>query len=416
MALAPAVASPAVINKTPPTISGAFETGQKLTANRGTWTWDAKTKYQWYGPKHTPIPGATTKDLRIPDGVTAISLEVTGSMAGKTSTTAATKETPVKTGLNTVRPGPIRFLNGWFPREGPPAVGELLLRDKGTWSTYDLHYRWYRNGKPISGAWRDKYRLKAEDVGALITFGVTGIKEGYKARTTFSDPIGPVVPLRPKVAGVTPKILGTGLVGMPLTVDPGAWTPGTRFTYQWTITRTTADRSGYDIKSIGGATSASYVPTDSDDGEAIGVDVTGWKDGYTPLLVSKRYNGAVLAPTIVPVHKAIVAPPTLVGTFVVGNTVTATPWRSGAVLTYQWKRNGVSIPGATGQSYKLRDADLGTGVKGHGDRGTGGIPDRFGHFRSGSRSRELADVRRKAAVTLSGRPFLRQPPPESGPR
>ena len=152
-------------------------------------------------------------------------------------------------------------------------------------------------------------------------------------------------------------------MGKPLTVDPGAWTPGTRFTYQWTITRTTADRLGYDIQSIDGATSASYVPTGADDGEAIGVDVTGWKDGYTPLLVSKRYNGAVLAPTVVPVHKAIVAPPALVGAFVVGNTVTANPWRSGAALTYQWKRNGVAIPGATGQSYKLRDADLGTGVK-----------------------------------------------------
>jgi hypothetical protein len=75
-----------------------------------------------------------------------------------------------------------------------------------------------------------KYRLKAADVGALITFGVTGIKDGYKSRTIISDPIGPVVPLRPQVAGVTPRILGTGLVGKRLTVDPGSWTPGTRFT------------------------------------------------------------------------------------------------------------------------------------------------------------------------------------------
>ena len=154
-----------MINKTPPTISGAFETGQRLTANRGTWTWDAKIRYQWFGQNHTPIPGATTKYLRIPDGVTAISLEVTGSMVGKTGTTVATKETPVKTDLNSVRPGPITFGNGWMPRKGAPAVGELLLGNKGTWSTYDLHYRWYRNGQPISGAWRDKYRLKSEDVG-----------------------------------------------------------------------------------------------------------------------------------------------------------------------------------------------------------------------------------------------------------
>lgn len=182
-ALVPAVASPAVIKKTPPTISGAFETGQKLTANRGTWTWDAKIKYQWYGPKHTPIPGATTKYLRIPDGVTAISLEVTGSMAGKTSTTVATKETPVKTDLNSVRPGPIAFYYTGVTRDGGPEVGELLLGNKGTWSTYDLHYRWYRNGQPIPGAWRSKHHLQTADIGALITFGVTAYKEGYKARS-----------------------------------------------------------------------------------------------------------------------------------------------------------------------------------------------------------------------------------------
>lgn len=347
-----------MVDKTPPTISGVFETGQKLTAYRGTWTWDAKISYQWLGSNHTPIAGATTRYLRIPDGVTAISLEVSGSKAGRTSTTVATKETPVRTDLSSVRPGPITFGNGWLPREGAPAVGELLLGSTGTWSTSDLQYRWYRNGVPISGAWYLRYRLKAADVGALITFGVTGIKEGYKSRTIITDPIGPVVPLRPQVAGVTPKILGTELVGKALAVDPGNWTTGMSFTYQWTITR-----SGTAERNIVDATSSSYVPTDADDSGTTNVDVTGWKDGYVPLLVSRRYNGAVLAPTKVEVHKALVVTPKVDGAFIVGGTVSANPWRSGAALTFQWKRNGVAIPGETGRSYRLRSADAGQRVK-----------------------------------------------------
>jgi hypothetical protein len=81
-----------VVNKSVPGISGVFETGQRLTAGRGTWTVDAKVTYQWLGPGRKPIPGATTKYLRIPDGVTAICVAVTGSKTGQASTTVTTPE------------------------------------------------------------------------------------------------------------------------------------------------------------------------------------------------------------------------------------------------------------------------------------------------------------------------------------
>ena len=55
------------------------------------------------------------------------------------------------------------------------------------------------------------------------------------------------------------------------------------------------------------------------------------------------------------------------GTRKVGSTmnVTATPWLAGtypttrATMSYQWKRNGVAIKGATGRTYKLVSADRG---------------------------------------------------------
>jgi hypothetical protein len=51
------------------------------------------------------------------------------------------------------------------------------------------------------------------------------------------------------------------------------------------------------------------TPAAADDGGTINVDVMGGKDGYVPMLVSRRYNGAVLAPTAVDVHKALLVVP-----------------------------------------------------------------------------------------------------------
>ena len=53
--------------------------------------------------------------------------------------------------------------------------------------------------------------------------------------------------------------------------------------------------------------------------------------------------------------------PTITGTATVGHTLTAQPhtWKpSGVALSYQWRRNGTAIPGATGQKYRVAAADL----------------------------------------------------------
>lgn len=56
--------------------------------------------------------------------------------------------------------------------------------------------------------------------------------------------------------------------------------------------------------------------------------------------------------------------PTISGTTPVGQTLTAgtAGWQTGTTFTYQWNRNGVAIPGATGPTYVLTPGDLGATI------------------------------------------------------
>jgi len=59
------------------------------------------------------------------------------------------------------------------------------------------------------------------------------------------------------------------------------------------------------------------------------------------------------------------APPTISGTAVVGQTLTAEPgtWSvDGLVFAYQWQRDGADIPGATHATYRVANADQGASI------------------------------------------------------
>jgi hypothetical protein len=70
---------------------------------------------------------------------------------------------------------------------------------------------------------------------------------------------------------VAPTITGTAKVGIPLTVDGGAWAGALEVTYQW-------QADGADIAD---ATGASYVPVAGDVGDPITVEVTGANGSFS---------------------------------------------------------------------------------------------------------------------------------------
>ena len=89
--------------------------------------------------------------------------------------------------------------------------------------------------------------------------------------------------------------------------------------------------------------------------------MTGKASGYNSRALTSPKTGKV-AKGRLPVAPA----PVVSGTMVVGSTLTATrgSWApASAKLTNQWFRDGVAIPKATGSTYRLTNADLGTVVR-----------------------------------------------------
>lgn len=144
----------------------------------------------------------------------------------------------------------------------------------------------------------------------------------------------------------TPTVTGTAKVGSILTATAGSWAPATvALSYQW-------KRSAV---AITGATKSTYAVGAADLGKTLTVTVTGTKTGYLTAVKTSSATGAVYATfTSAPV-------PTISGTVLTGKKLTAVAgtWApSASSLTYQWKRSGTPIVGATGSTYLVAPTDV----------------------------------------------------------
>lgn len=312
-----------------PTITGTVKTGSVLTVAPGAWGPAPVTfAYQWLR-SGTPISGATasTYTLLAADEGAPITATVTASKAGY-ATASATATAP-----------------GWQLTVGTPtiagtsSVGTTLTASPGTWGpgAVTFAYQWLRAGTAIGRATGATYVVGAADDGQPITVRVTGSRSGFASATAVS-----AAAIRPLITA-TPTITGTVAVGSTVTAVPGAWGPApVTLTYQWL-------RSG---TAISGATASTYALVSADQGLPITVRVTGSKAGYAT--ASTTSSAGLWALTT--------ATPTITGTPTVGATLTAQPgtWAPAPVtLTYQWKRAGVAIPGATSATYTIGSDDLG---------------------------------------------------------
>ena len=148
---------------------------------------------------------------------------------------------------------------------------------------------------------------------------------------------------------VLPAISGTTTVGSTLTTTNGTWTGSpTSYTYQW-LRNSVA---------ISGAIASTYVLTGADTSMAISCQVTATNStGSTPA------NSNVLSiPAIAPVNTAL---PTISGVGAVGNNLSCSTgaWNNTPTgFTYQWKRGGANISGATSSAYTLVVADATTSI------------------------------------------------------
>ncbi len=242
---------------------------------------------------------------------------------------------------------PVALTPGTVTIAGTPTVGATLTADPGTWSPSGatFTYQWLRGGVAIPGATSATYAVGLADVGARLSVTAIGSLSGFTPTSATSAETS-VVP-QPTVVAGTVTISGVAAVGATLTANPGTWSPAdATFSYQWL-------RNGV---AVTGATAATYVPVAADLGQRLSVTVTGARTGYVSAT-------ATSAQTAVVSQQAVTAGTvTITGAPHVLSTLTANPgtWSPVNVrLSYQWLRDGVAIPGATGQTYWVPLSDLG---------------------------------------------------------
>ncbi|WP_205474309.1 carboxypeptidase regulatory-like domain-containing protein [Nocardioides sp. SYSU D00038] len=329
-----------------PVVTGSGRVGEPLTATPGGWTpADVTTTYEWL-VAGAPVAGATSATFtpRPGDVTQQVSARVTASRAGYADATATSAAV-------TVTPGSIA--NTATPVvSGSPVVGQQLSATAGTWSPADVTttFQWLSGGAEVAGATGPTYTLTDADVGRSVAVRVTATRAGYTSSSVTSASRGPVTDVEiPAVSNVTaPTVTGTSQVGVALTATPGTWDPADAATaYQWLV-------RGVEVA---GATGASYTPVPADVGGTVTVRVRATKDGHTPATVDSAPTAAVAPGTI-----AVDTEPTVTGTAAVGQPVTATAgtWTPAEVTTsFQWRVDGVDVPGATGPSYTPGPGDVG---------------------------------------------------------
>jgi len=323
-----------------PTISGSAAIGQTLTADTGTWDSGVSVAVQWCRG-NMPISGATSAKYVVTnaDAGYALSVVATGSSAGYFSaarSSAPTSQVAIST--QTLQPTPTV--------SGSATGGSTLTADPGVWdSGVTLTYSWNRNGSPISGATGLTYPIATADLGTTLTFTVTSTRAGYLTVRKTSAATSTVV-AGTQLLTPTPSINGTPRGGNSLTATVGAWDSGVTLTYAWM-------RNGVKIT---GATTTTYAIASADVGTALTFSVTGTKAGFTTVTKTSAATATVTAGTL-----TLTPVPSITGTVQGGNTLTGVvgTWDTGATLTYQWKRNGTVITGATKTTYAIVTADIG---------------------------------------------------------
>ena len=198
--------------------------------------------------------------------------------------------------------------------------------------TATLTYQWKKNGAAIGGATAASYTTPATvaaDNGAQFTVTVTNSVSSVTSNAaTLTVNVPPTITAQPANKSVT--------AGQTATFSVTATGTGT-LTYLWF-------KNGVGIP---GATSASYTTPATvagDSGATFVVTVSGSTGSVTSTSATLTVTAAPVAPSITgqPASRTVTAGQT--AAFSVTATGTAT-------MTYQWKKNGTAIGGATSPSY-----------------------------------------------------------------
>ena len=219
-----------------------------------------------------------------------------------------------------------------------PVVGSVLTMQAVSPSTATVSYEWLVGG--VLKSTNTTYTVDANDVGKTIQLRVTGTGS-YKG--TVTSAATNAVISNTVLTGVTLNTIAP-VVGdvMTATLNPA----GASVIYAWKV-------GGYQVSNA-----ATYTVTANDVGKQIELIVTG--TGVYSGTQSSGLTAAVSASrAIADVTIRNETNPTAGAAPSVGDKLTAVPSPAQATVTYQWKRDGAAISGATSASYTVAAEDEG---------------------------------------------------------
>lgn len=245
-----------------------------------------------------------------------------------------------------------RLINTVAPSvTGAAKVGSVLTASPGVWNPAGaaLTYQWRAEGVNVAGATGPTFTPTSAQQGKRITVGITASRLGYPATSVVSTATTAV---QPGVISntVAPTVTGEPRVDSTLTANPGQWNPvPDKLRYQWRA----------DGVVLQGATAPALSLPPSLVGKALSVTVTAEKSGYAAVGATATARSAVLPGTL-----SVTAAPSVNGVPQPGHTLTLVPGDvpAQASAAVQWLRAGVPVVGATGATYPLTRADLGSRV------------------------------------------------------
>ena len=310
-------------------INGPSTVGSTLKAVASTWDYTATLSYQWL-KNSQPISNATGTDytLSSADANSLISVSVSsskGSLPSASTTSVA-----------------VLVSNPQLPSAsitGDARVGATLTGNPIANGTTSVSYKWYRDGKLISGSTGATYIPTSSDLQKSISLVTTVTQPGYPVAVSSSTArvIGLGVFTKPDIA-----LAGVAATGNTLLIN--AQIPvGAKATYQWL-------RDG---QLITGSTRTDYKVKATDLNTVITAKINLTRTGYSPSSVTSAGLRAVAG-------ELIKSPtPTISGTASVNKTLSGLlgSWDTGVKFTYQWLRNGVEISGAVAKTYRVTSAD-----------------------------------------------------------